>query len=87
MVLGWWNKIDNCSSQMVLLQRWVGLGLLFVNKIKTIPMHQITSVTVVTTVLPVLPLLLNFYHFLPVLPFNSFSSDFCKILVILCNLF
>ena len=29
---GMMEKIVNCNSQMVLLQRWVGLGLVFVNK-------------------------------------------------------
>ena len=38
MVLGWWKKIVNCNSQMVLLQIWVGLGLDFVNKLK--PSHN-----------------------------------------------
>ena len=32
------EKIVNCDSQMVLLQRWVGSGLVFVNKLK--PSHN-----------------------------------------------
>ena len=37
------KKIVNCNSQMVLLQRWVGLGLVFVNKLK--PSHITISKT------------------------------------------
>ena len=32
------EKIGNCNSQIVLLQRWVGLGLFIVNKLK--PSHN-----------------------------------------------
>ena len=41
MALGWWKKIVNCNSQMVLLQRWVGLGLIFVNKSQNPSQKQI----------------------------------------------
>ena len=31
---GMMEKIVNCNNQMVLLQKWVSLGLVFVNKLK-----------------------------------------------------